>query len=1437
MRKPTVTPMRHLVSVLLTAITVAGLVFFAGAARADRYDGFHQAGLSPSQNASVQGVVLPASVARVAMVPGSGGAEAWAAGRSISQIDGWSGDPEGQVVFLHYTSGVWRIAGPPEPRVIQGNAYNPALSDISIASNGDGWAVGEGGTILHKPPGSETWSRDASASGATNALLQGVSVLVDGGRTVGYAVGKPGTDPTTGAPTATILRYTAESGWSAESQTTEMVADSIPGFISVATVSADEAWLVSDNDSNGVKVYHRFGGAWHKVTMPSLFEGSPGGPPFPVPGPNGAGYNRNARGSAIAATASTVWVGGAMRPSDAASTASNDEEADDSRPFMIGISLNNSNVSGVTSYCPDQYRLRQGGTVGEALPSTTSLCDRPFPTTAFDIPSISMLSDTEAFAGGLGLFHFKSGQWFREPNADGYVSSVSMANPHEGWTTSGGSTYGRGSLMRAISSLAGHFTTTPIKPSLARWSQNQSEVLEAVATSPDGSQGIAVGQLGHAVIFNRQLGWDTGPYPDVFDGFHAAAWPGQYPWVVGDNGDIRQLINGNWVTDPASGVVTRRNLFGLAFRSANDGVAVGADGAIVRYNGTRWSLDQRLTDKTLFAVTATKDGYVAVGELGTTLQFSGGQWRSHPEVAGILTRSSPEAAHLYAATTGPSGKVYIGGASSALLVASGGNFSAMNPPLDGTVLAMASARAPDGSDRVFASVSPDSRKYNGQTPSVMRGTVLMLAGNVWKDIWAVRRATASPATDSSSFDDPVLGFSIREGSAGWAVGGTSAGLQIEQHLRSQPSSSVYKVDVNADPTPPFSAADVSLPSSGVNFAVFGESWCGSGLCGASAGTGTMADEVALRIRSEINKAAALTNGPKFVLFTGNMRHSGLPEELAQFREYLTGFKIPVYAAIGDKDLFSGLNPAEVTGGSSGNLTGGASSNEYWKRAFADRPSPWGSAAPPRQIHPIGPDVTGARTHYAFDYTQDGVTALRVIVLDSSSRSLGADQNPQEANGQLGWFNQMSAQSPLSRRFPIVVVMNQPTQIPDSFQTPNWTSGLGPTDAASFVTTAGANGISAVFTGGPRMNTTDLLPRSGVVHVPEFIAGGGGAPLGFERVAQSQDFDAPTKLPNDGFYHAWHLVNVENDPSAANLIGQFPTTLKTFAALDSLAMHSFDGDSVGAGNTMRFSAFGRQLSGGWSDPYQSIATYITMGTGNGVPCRSQYGQGGIYCLSQNAIRPPFRFYTDDISTAAFVLPDFARGSVVPAIIPRLGGLQYDPDGQFGLLCAFKPGRVGVYIESGFIRRKIQIAIGSGTGPCINKVFPPDLVQQRPGIFVQQPQVPQLQQVGRPLLHPPPPIETLPIVLPPAPAPIVAPAPPISAAGAQKREEKHEFQMEGQEDDNQFSAMRHTARARNAENGTLLLVMLTAGLVGMLGASVAASVSMRRRQEKYVFMRIQ
>jgi hypothetical protein len=142
----------------------------------------------------------------------------------ISEGEGWAVGDGG--IILHYSGGSWGIAASPTTSVLRG---------IFMMGSMDGWAVGDGGTILMYQ-GTSQWIRIGSTASAD---LRSVYML-DSNH--GWIVGSGGT----------ILHYDGTT-WSVAS------AFTTAGLNSVSQVNSQEAWAVGDSGT----IIHWTGFAWY----------------------------------------------------------------------------------------------------------------------------------------------------------------------------------------------------------------------------------------------------------------------------------------------------------------------------------------------------------------------------------------------------------------------------------------------------------------------------------------------------------------------------------------------------------------------------------------------------------------------------------------------------------------------------------------------------------------------------------------------------------------------------------------------------------------------------------------------------------------------------------------------------------------------------------------------------------------------------------------------------------------------------------------------------------------------------------------------------------------------------------------------------------------------------------------------------------------------
>lgn len=1417
---------------LVVAIVWPALGGSAFSRKPGKYEG---AGLAGSGQAEMQPVNLGVRVAVLGAVPGSPSREVWAIGRSTAKVPGWAGEAGGgQTVFLQYTaSGGWSLKGPPTDA--GGVPRNPNLTSLSLAANGEGWAVGDGGVMARRD--GERW---VIVPSVTDSALYSVSIGSNGEGVYGFAVGDG----------PTVLRLSG-GRWSTDSISPTQGENW--DLVSVSAVGPSEAWA-GGSTAGAALIVRRTSSGWsRRTTGAALFD------------ERGV---RNVEGrpivstkvNAVAASPNGAWLGGIIVPVDA-SAALGDVAGDPTRPFTIWFPSSGQRKT----YCPDEYSIAQGG--GRA--ATNAFCDLPMPLAGFGITSMATFGDgVEAFAGGLGLFHFKGGQWLREPDPISSVSSVAFVSPSEGWIAGTGNTYGVGGSVSSISTL-GHWALPHLVQSsrVARWPTPITHFhslltypFEAVKLAPDGTgRGLAVGQQGASALYKPEVGWDSLPSGTAY-ALHGLAWPASNAaWAVGGRGTIIRFDGSAFQQDPASEKLTTAALFGVAFSSARRGYAVGANGAILKYDGVRWTKDPahlRVTDRDLYAIDSSGDEFVAVGSEGTLLVNRAGSW-VREDVSGLIQRGGRLPA--FYAVDGLSNGSFIAGGELATLIRrdSGGDGwridaeDARVPP-EGTILALAGRRTSSGL-AIFASVSYETLKFAGDSVGVVSGFLMYGTSEGWRDLDHNTRITIYPNHDASGPRDPVLGIALDGGGTAWAVGGTSPGTDDGQgHTQAYPTGSIYRVSLSGDPRATGHTVVPTLDTSDdlVTFAFFGESGCGRGLCSATMGSGTKADEIALKIREEINAMSRLPGGPKFAVFGGNMRAIGAPEELGEFKRYADGFTVRFYAALGLNDMFGNLQTSvpvdapDYTGGLVNRQLQGPRDDSFYLDTFNDFPKPWGTASlpPGSSISPAqcdgalrstcnGDQTSPARrggaaaTHYAFDHVE-GSKRLRVIVIDDSQIGRVTNQNTQNPPEKQDTWLTALLQDARNKGAASIIVMNRPGRNPLDLLSAPYAEANPIQNAAAQV------GASAVLTSYHRLNAVDNLKIPGIAQtVPIYVFGGGGAPL-----------DASPERPPDpslGYYHSWQLISVSFDPKRRNVFGQYEVYARSFPVMDTVSLHAVDGTSVEGGKTLRFTATGRATDGGGpAEPLQSRAAVVPLDfRARGACPQDPFDGNRPKCTTAvgGAIGPQYQFISENPRIGYFVKP-----SPISDMMPQLTNAGNPiADSTSGLFCSIGVGTTFVNIVSGFHRARMKVTVSPGFGPCVKqRVVAPG--EPPPRVVTLEP--PLAKAPVRPFLFSSPELlQSFAIVVPPT-VPILAPAPP--AAGGYARKEEHEEATETEESEfaalrplprsgrASLTAVREARRYRLSQDPLMMLLSSTtlALMIAVVAAGTRSAFKLRARAER-------
>lgn len=467
--------------------------------------------------------------------------------------------------------------------------------------------------------------------------------------------------------------------------------------------------------------------------------------------------------------------------------------------------------------------------------------------------------------------------------------------------------------------------------------------------------------------------------------------------------------------------------------------------------------DSRLA-LTAIAVDASGGGY-AVGEHGLVLERdeAGGDrpWRRI---------ETGQLADLESVTLGPGGAgALIGGWGGEILTLDRGRFRV--------------AREPDLFDPLVAGSATFPGRIVGLAivPGSKPGQV---------EAWA-----AQQTPDGGPADPPDSG----SGALNRGIGPTAI-----LHYSSDPSDPLLSAGPAVRPVP-----DAPAPRPGeIRFAAFGKSECraeSGDFCPEPVGSGLVNDVVARRVADAVAAASREAAGPSFALFTGDVADAAGPGSQAagqtqvaaspadqdlvhrQWGEkamrLLDARGVPLFGALGGQDLSEAQAcPLAAQGCTSVRKSG---LTLPWRQALAGMPAPWGTGpAPPPTADgltfvpvPGTGDAGGqARTHYAADIRRDGRTVARLVVLDTSSRSLtagDAQQNPVEE--QSAWLQSVLCTSGQGCTRPARADGKGPVPAIVLGNAPTYSYGPGAatdteTDAAQLEALLFANDASVVVTG-------------------------------------------------------------------------------------------------------------------------------------------------------------------------------------------------------------------------------------------------------------------------------------------------------------------------------------------------------------------------------------
>ena len=592
-----------------------------------------------------------AQVVAIDVPEGARGDEAYAIGIVESSGGGWA---KRQTVLLAHSDGAWRVLGPPRDR--RDTVVNPDLVALATVSGGRGYAVGERGeVVVLRGDGAPL-----ALGSVARADLAAVDARRAGGRVTGVAVGAAGTTVDLTGPRARVVRT--------------------QGRLTDVAYAGDSAVAVGRR-SGGPLVARRTGAGWE---------------PLAAPAPR-----RQATLTAVAGDAEALWVAGGVRDGAGAEL-----------PLVARY-----RGGAWETFCSGSPALAAVRELGE--PTRGGECDRSLPLPPGTTGAAGDVATTRhglvlATAGGLQLFDGQSfrslpaapGTWPTAASPSRVAPRLALTHPGPGWASGAG---GRIARVTAADGAAGEPEGGLRPAALTRG------VPAAVAAAPGGGRVLALTDRSAALRGGRD--WGDAPVPQV--PLRDVQWRTEDDaWAVAETGELLRFDGKRWSGDDGEDDARARlawvlggeryaavgapsGLASLAFRSADEGFAVGARGAASRFDGTRWVAERTPVASDLLAVAAGSEGVVAGGADGVVLERTGDGWERQADAEALA-----DGRDLTAAATAADGTLVLA-AGGAMLARENGEWQAAPvAPLGLDVRALRALRAPDGALRVVALAGP-----------------------------------------------------------------------------------------------------------------------------------------------------------------------------------------------------------------------------------------------------------------------------------------------------------------------------------------------------------------------------------------------------------------------------------------------------------------------------------------------------------------------------------------------------------------------------------------------------------------------------------------------------------------------------------------------------------------------------------------------------------
>ncbi len=462
------------------------------------------------------------------------------------------------------------------------------LRSVTMLSASEGWAVGEGGVIVHFD--GSTWSRvpHAAENFTNNTRLNAISMVSSRD---GWAVGQIGY----GVDDQGLILHWDGVTW--RSVTTDPPSElQRASLASVSMLSPDDGWIVGGNPG-GSLILHWDGQHWTRIASPvdaaaDVYLNSV----TVLPGADGWAVGWQAQGNNTSR--------GIILRRDGLTWRRFPGPAFTILPALDAVALASPTDGWIVS--------RGFGELGNwLLHWDGSVWTRQEPSPR--LFALAVVSPTDVWGGGgYDLWHW-DGQTWRDvfhTASPATLMSMAMVSATDGWAVGG-----EGQVLHWDGQA---WLTWPPPPPV----HNPVASLRALALL-SASDGWAVGDQGTLRHWDGQT-WSFADSPVAVTLNGVALASTADGWAVGDQGIALHWDGAVWqrVRTPVSS-----RLNAVALLSASDGWAAGNDGVILRWDGAAWQRVSSPTQTNLAALSfgSASEGW-AVGNDGVILRWDGQAW-------------------------------------------------------------------------------------------------------------------------------------------------------------------------------------------------------------------------------------------------------------------------------------------------------------------------------------------------------------------------------------------------------------------------------------------------------------------------------------------------------------------------------------------------------------------------------------------------------------------------------------------------------------------------------------------------------------------------------------------------------------------------------------------------------------------------------------------